>query len=451
MPDTAVNRRKGTTAEHAASFGVLAETSYDTDLKRLVAHDGATPGGFPAAMLHLAQTFPLSQTLAAEENFFGNTTDPNNAIVFRNPAGVGTNTFDFNTNGTMDANFLRKYNTTPFQIELAASGNLDLVVDSRNVATGTSVRFLTNGIRDSGTQTLLAEFFDNGTNEFTNRTTVTIPALAATTAAGYSLVNTTAAAAGAQQVSPALQFEGFGWKTNAVAASQSVRWRQFLNPVQGGAAPISALLFQHSVNASAFTSVLTLSSVGAHLLTGDLGGLNSITANSGTFGSMGETFIDTDGSVSIASGLVSISGIGVATFATSGVPLVINAGGQLSWGNGVSVLDLDGSMTIDIGVSLFNVQVGTGQLGFFGSAVVQQDVVLLTNNVTAGGTADTLDEFNPDTNEADLGTDMVDIASVPNRLEVNTNFTVIRNDVYQLGQKVNQIITLLEAYGLSTL
>lgn len=159
---TQVLRRRGSTVQHSTFVGGLGETTFDTDLNRPVVHNGALAGGFPAAMLHLSQLFPLSQTLAADENFFGNTTDPNNAIVFFNPAGAGTNTLDFRTNGTLDANFLRKYNTTPFQIELAASGNLDLVVDSRDVATGTAIRFLTNGIRDSGTQTLLLTIQDNG-------------------------------------------------------------------------------------------------------------------------------------------------------------------------------------------------------------------------------------------------------------------------------------------------
>jgi len=58
--------------------------------------------------------------------------------------------------------------------------------------------------------------------------------LAATSdSTGMVLINNTAAAAGAQQASPALAFLGNGWKTNATAASQKVGWRMFSLPVQG--------------------------------------------------------------------------------------------------------------------------------------------------------------------------------------------------------------------------
>lgn len=44
---TRVQRRRGTTAEHAAFTGALGEFTYDTDKKTVVVHDGATAGGFP--------------------------------------------------------------------------------------------------------------------------------------------------------------------------------------------------------------------------------------------------------------------------------------------------------------------------------------------------------------------------------------------------------------------
>jgi hypothetical protein len=83
-----------------------------------------------------------------------------------------------------------------------------------------------------------------------------------TTSSGLALVNTTAAAAGAQQISPALRFSGFGWKTNATAASQAVDFRAYVLPVQGAAAPTGNLIFQSSINAGAYSDLLTLSSAG---------------------------------------------------------------------------------------------------------------------------------------------------------------------------------------------
>jgi hypothetical protein len=44
-----VQRRRGTTVEHATFTGALGEITVDTDKKVLVVHDGATPGGHPLA------------------------------------------------------------------------------------------------------------------------------------------------------------------------------------------------------------------------------------------------------------------------------------------------------------------------------------------------------------------------------------------------------------------
>lgn len=79
---------------------------------------------------------------------------------------------------------------------------------------------------------------------------------------GLALVNTTAAAAGAQQVSPSLELGGQGWKTDAVAASQAIAWRVQAVPVQGAAAPSSYIDFQASIAGGAYASQMTVSSIG---------------------------------------------------------------------------------------------------------------------------------------------------------------------------------------------
>jgi hypothetical protein len=63
-----------------------------------------------------------------------------------------------------------------------------------------------------------------------------------------TLRNTTAAAAGAQQVSPSLVLEGRGWRTNATAQSQVVRFRQNVLPVQGAASPSAQWRLQSEIN-----------------------------------------------------------------------------------------------------------------------------------------------------------------------------------------------------------
>lgn len=53
---TAVKRRRGTTAQHAAFTGQLGELTVDTDKDTVVVHDGVTAGGHPLAR---AQDIPL--------------------------------------------------------------------------------------------------------------------------------------------------------------------------------------------------------------------------------------------------------------------------------------------------------------------------------------------------------------------------------------------------------
>ena len=71
-----------------------------------------------------------------------------------------------------------------------------------------------------------------------------------TTTSGLAVVNTTAAAAGAQQISPAVRWSGAGWKTTATAASQAVEFRSYVTPVQGTTAPTGYLGFGSAINGS---------------------------------------------------------------------------------------------------------------------------------------------------------------------------------------------------------
>ena len=76
-----------------------------------------------------------------------------------------------------------------------------------------------------------------------------------TTSSGLALVNTTAATAIAPvQISPAIRWSGFGWKTDATAASQAVDFRAFVTPVQGTSAPTGYLGFESSINGGAYSA-----------------------------------------------------------------------------------------------------------------------------------------------------------------------------------------------------
>ena len=81
-----------------------------------------------------------------------------------------------------------------------------------------------------------------------------------TNGAGIWFANNTAAASGNQQKSPAPVLEGQGWKTNATAGSQSVKWKYEVMPIQGAAAPTSSLDFGSSINGGAYTNLVSFRS-----------------------------------------------------------------------------------------------------------------------------------------------------------------------------------------------
>ena len=67
----AVQRRRGSTADHAAFTGLAGEITVDTSKQVVVVHDGATPGGFPAAAedhAHAGLYEPVDDTLLRAAN-----------------------------------------------------------------------------------------------------------------------------------------------------------------------------------------------------------------------------------------------------------------------------------------------------------------------------------------------------------------------------------------------
>ena len=85
--------------------------------------------------------------------------------------------------------------------------------------------------------------------------------IGATSTNGLVLTNTTAAATGAQQWSPRVQFDGRGWETGT-GASQAVDMIEELHPVQGATNPSGNLTWSGSVNGGAYSALMTLTSGG---------------------------------------------------------------------------------------------------------------------------------------------------------------------------------------------
>lgn len=80
---------------------------------------------------------------------------------------------------------------------------------------------------------------------------------------GILIGNTTAATAGVQSISPPIVIQGNGWKTTATAASQDVRFRMDVLPVQGAANPTATFELASNINAGSYTNNLTVTSAGA--------------------------------------------------------------------------------------------------------------------------------------------------------------------------------------------
>lgn len=121
-------------------------------------------------------------------------------------------------------------------------------------------------------------------NTWTGLQTFNSQSLGTSTADSVLINNTTAAAVGAQQISPSLHISGNGWGTTA-GTSQSVDYRLNLLPVQG-TVPSGTLQFLSSVNGGAYTAQLQLTTAGNITLQGSLlsGQSSSSSAAIGTVG-----------------------------------------------------------------------------------------------------------------------------------------------------------------------
>lgn len=90
---------------------------------------------------------------------------------------------------------------------------------------------------------------------------------------GIEVRNPNAATVGNQQFSGGVYWEAQGWKTNATAASQPLRFRAYVNTIQDAASPDGSWILASSVNGGAFSNPLTYEkdgtlTSGEYILTG---------------------------------------------------------------------------------------------------------------------------------------------------------------------------------------
>jgi len=77
---TAIQRRRGTTAQHAAFTGLTGETTVDTDKNVVVVHNGATAGGFPLLRENGSQNLVTTGTVTGASLSPTSSTVPTNGI-----------------------------------------------------------------------------------------------------------------------------------------------------------------------------------------------------------------------------------------------------------------------------------------------------------------------------------------------------------------------------------
>lgn len=140
-----------------------------------------------------------------------------------------------------------------------------VIFASSKAGTGTQLPFIFGGFSGSwsdwmalstGARLSVGSATDDGTNRIQSYGIVASiqPNLGSATVNGFIARNTTAAAVNAQQVSPALVYEGQGWKTTATAASQNILYREYLQPVQGTANPAWTINEDANVNGAGYVT-----------------------------------------------------------------------------------------------------------------------------------------------------------------------------------------------------
>lgn len=221
-----------------------------------------------------------------------------------------------------------------------------------------------SGWATTGTTTLSGAATVVGTS--TNTIKFKTDALGVTQAdgAGLWLANTTAAAAGAQQISPSLVLEGQGWKTNATAASQSVKWKADVLPVQGAANPTATLQIASSINGGAYVNGLTLSS--------DANGTGTYIGNFFSFGSTAPVV------------LIGTSGAGTLRFPGSQGNIQYNLTSVSPVSTGaISLRNANANATMTSGTHS-EIGIGSGFAPTSGTAIYNMVVASQTINQTGG-------------------------------------------------------------------
>lgn len=245
---TVTNSIAGSVTGTAATVTGATQASI-TSAANLVTIGTVTSGGLGTG----AVIGGVTMTLGSDASF---------DIYYRSAGGVLTRL----ANGTTGQYLAATTSAAPSWGSPAAS----LTVGTSAISSGTTTRILYDNagvlgeytITGTGTVVAMQGSPSLTTPTITTSAIITNNALGTSTAIGLQVTNTTAAAAGAQQVSPSIQWTGQGWKTTATAATQTVDFLAYVLPVQGAANPTAEWHLRSQVNGGGFTDKLVVNTKG---------------------------------------------------------------------------------------------------------------------------------------------------------------------------------------------
>jgi len=213
-------------------------------------------------------------------------------------------------------------------------------------------------------------------------------------ASGILLANSTAAIAGTQSISPAIVWQGNGWKTNATAGSQDVRFRADVLPVLGTANPTGTWRLGSNVNNAGYTNLLTYTSDGILSLSNVIsvsGGTGLINAGSQLIAGATSTTTRTYYTTNAGSPITPVSIFGGITVNTAGTlstsydltnQLLFNAanGARHVARAGIQITNLTNTAGSETGDLIFLTQSG-------GTAISEKMRIFAGGNVAIGTTS----------------------------------------------------------------
>lgn len=199
--------------------------------------------------------------------------DPSVEIVRVTVISTDTLTITRAQESTSASNKNAAAKTYSFQQSITAKIITDIDAAKQDVITGTANQIIKTGTVLSTPQDIATssavQHARLGLGQAADATiplTVLKAAIGATPTDAITSLNTTAAAAGAQQYSGAIHQGGQGWKTNATAATQAVDFRSYVIPVQGAANPSGNWTLESSINGGAYANGLTYDTAGSMAL-----------------------------------------------------------------------------------------------------------------------------------------------------------------------------------------